>query len=198
MTKYKYYFKKPKGEITKDILRWALTAGVIAVAATSPYFLFNIVRAFAKGQDGRRYKRKDIYNTFYRLRKQECIIFEEEGNQIFISLTEEGRKKADWLQINHLVIKKPKRWDKKWRLIMFDVPHIHRPKREALRGLIKRLGLYPLQKSVWIHPHDCHDEIKLLRDFFGLSEHELRIVLTEDIGDDLFLKEKFNLRKKIK
>lgn len=194
MTKYKYYFKKPRGEITKDVLRWALTAGVIIVAATSPYFLFNIVKAFAKGQDGRRYKRKDIYNVFYRLRKQKHILFEEENNQIFISLTEEGRKKAGWLQINHLVIKKQKRWDRKWRLIIFDIPHDHRAKREALRGLIKRLGLYPLQKSVWIYPYDCCDEIELLKDFFGLSEHELRIVLAENIGSDLFLRERFNLR----
>lgn len=193
MTKYKYYFKKPKGEITKDVLRWALTAGVIAIAATSPYFLFNIAKAFAKGKDGRRHKRKDIYNAFYRLRKQGCIVFEEENNQIFVSLTEEGRKKASWLQINHLVIKKPKRWDRRWRLIIFDVPHTHRAKREALRGLIKRLGLHPLQKSVWIYPHDCHDEIELLRDFFGLSKHELRIVLAEDIEDDLFIREKFNV-----
>lgn len=194
MTKYKYYLKKQKGEITKDILRWTLTAGVIAIAATSsPFFILNVAKAFAKTREGRRYKGKDIYNAFYRLRYQECLNFEEENNQIYISLTDEGRKKAGWMQINHLVIKAPKQWKKKWYLIIFDIAHSHRAKREALRGLIKRLGLHQLQKSVWTYPHDCTDEIELLRDFFGLSEHELRVVVAENIGDDTFLREKFNI-----
>jgi DNA-binding transcriptional regulator PaaX len=193
MTKYKYYLKKPKGEITKDILQWTLTAGVVAIAATSsPFFLLNAVKAFTKTRKGQRHKRKDIYNAFYRLRCQGCLDFKEENNQVYISLTEDGRKKAGWMQINHLAIKAPKQWKKRWYLIIFDIAHNHRAKREALRGLIKRLGLYQLQKSVWAYPHDCTDEIELLRDFFGLSENELRVVVAENIGDDIFLRKKFD------
>lgn len=37
--KYKYYFTKPKSEITKDILTWLLITGAIFIAASSPYFI---------------------------------------------------------------------------------------------------------------------------------------------------------------
>lgn len=193
MTKYKYYFKKPKGEITKDILTCVLTAGTIAVAASSPYFIANVLRAFLREGRKEKYKKKEIFNAFYRLRKQGCFHVEEENNQIYISLTDEGRKKAGWFQINHLKIKTPKRWDKNWWIIIFDISHTHRAKREAFRGLIKRLGLRQLQKSVWIYPYDCCDEIELLKDFFGLDAKELRCFVTKNIGDDIELRKYFNL-----
>lgn len=194
MSKYKYYLKKPKREITKDILVGVATAGVVAVAATSPFFIINVLRVLWKEKDRSRYKRKDIYNTFYRLRKQGFLNMEEDRHgQLYISLTDKGRAKAIWYQINNLSIKVPKKWDTYWRVIIFDIKDKHRVKREALRGLLKRLGLVQLQKSVWIYPYDCRDEIDLLRDFFGLDAQELRLITARDIGDDAFLKNHFQL-----
>ena len=193
MSKYKYYLKKPKIEITKDVLIGIATAGVIAVAATSPYFIVNVLRAFWK-EDNPRYKRKNIYNTFYRLRKQGYLHMEEKNSQLYISLTEQGRAKASWYQINDLSIEKPRKWDTYWRLIIFDIKDKHRVKREALRGLLKRLGVKQLQKSAWVYPYNCRDEINLLRDFFGLEADELRLVVAHDIGDDEFLKKYFQLQ----
>lgn len=190
MSKYKYYLKKPKGIIAKDILIWAATAGVIAIAATSPFFIVNLLRAFKQGNQ---YKRDHVRNTFNRLRKQGCLTVTYKNKQMYISLTEKGRKEAGIYQINHLAIKKPKRWDKKWRVIIFDIPHEQRVKREALRGLLKRLKCYQLQKSVWAHPFDCKDEIDLLRDFFGFTQHELRLMVVENIGDEKIIQEAFNL-----
>lgn len=190
MTKYKYYFKKPKTEIAKDMIIWLAAAGVVMVAATSPFFIVNLLRVFKRG---RRYERKSIYNTFYYLRKHDYINVYQENHQMYISLTKEGRKKAGWFQINHLIIKKPKKWDHKWHIIIFDVEEEHRSKREAMRGLLKRLGLIVLQKSAWVYPYECRDEIELLRDFFGLNGDELRYIVTDDIGEDEEIRKKFNL-----
>lgn len=190
MTKYKYYFKKPKGEIVKDILDCLLAAGAITVVATSPYFLTNILRAMFSND---RYKKKSVETAFYRLRKEGCIKIKRRGHQIYVSLTDDGRKKAGWMQINHLAIKKPNKWDAIWRIIIFDIANEHRVKREAFRGFIKRLGCYPLQKSVWVHPYDCRDEIELLRSFFSFDDKELRIVEAKRISDDRELKNFFGL-----
>jgi len=56
----------------------------------------------------------------------------------------------------------------------------------------------PLQKSVWIHPFKCKDEISLLKNFFGFRDSELRFIMTKDIGSDKQLKEKFELIKRDK
>jgi DNA-binding transcriptional regulator PaaX len=94
-------------------------------------------------------------------------------------------------QIDSLEIKKPKKWDRKWRLVIFDIAQMKKIYREAFRGKIKELGFYCLQKSVWVYPFDCEAEIELLRDFFGLSQDELRLIVAEKLGEDSKLKEHF-------
>ncbi|MDI6603072.1 MAG: hypothetical protein QME57_03080 [Patescibacteria group bacterium] len=184
--KYKYYFSKPKSEIVKDVLIWLLIAGTVYIAASSPYFIRNLLENYKKWK---RYPRKKVYDTFYSLRKQRCIKIEKKGHQIYISLTEKGKKKAGMFQIDSLKIKRPEKWDRKWRLVVFDISELKKIYREAFRGKLKELGFYPLQKSVWVHPFDCRAEVELLREFFGLSEKEIRLIVAEDIGDDSKLKE---------
>lgn len=116
------------------------------------------------------YPRKKICNTFYSLRKQGCIKVEKKNHQIYISLTEKGKKKAGIFQIDNLKIKKPKKWDKKWRLVMFDISDLRKIDREAFRGKLKRLEFYLFQKSVWIYPFDCQAEIELLREFLDYQK----------------------------
>lgn len=188
--KYKYYFKKPRSAIAKDILTWLALGGAVCVAATSPYFSINLMRGLKKW---RKYKRKKVYDAFYNLRKQGCIDIKENNHQIYISLTEEGRKKADWLQIDTLKIKRPKKWDSKWRIVIFDIGQLKNIYREAFRGKLKELGFMPLQKSVWIHPFECKDEIGLLRKFFGFSEKEMRLIIAQNIGKEDWLKKIFRL-----
>jgi len=191
LRKYKYYFRKSRSEIVKDVLGWLVVAGSISVAATSPYFILNLLKGFKKG---RKYSRKKVYDTFYNLRRQGLIKVEERNHQIYISLTEEGRKKASWLQIDSLKISKPKKWDRKWRIVIFDISQLKKLYREAFRGKLKELGFRSLQKSVWIYPFGCLAEIELLKEFFGLSEKEVRLILAEDIGKEESIKKLFKLK----
>ncbi len=188
MIKYKYYFKKPRSEIIKDILKWLAVAGMVYIAASSPYFTLNLIKAFKKGK---LFQKKKVYNAFYRLRKEGCIEVKKKKHQIYIALTEKGKRKAGWLQINDLKIKRPKKWDGKYRLVIFDIAQIKKVYREAFRGKLKELGFFPLQKSVWIIPFDCRDETELLKEFFGLSDRELRLIIAENIGNDGFLRKIF-------
>jgi DNA-binding transcriptional regulator PaaX len=188
--KYKYYFKKPKAEIVKDILYWLFVTESVLIAATSPFFLTNLLKGYKKW---RKYPKKKVSDTFYNLKRQGLIEIQRRNHQIYIGLTEKGKEKAGWLQIDALKIKKPKKWDGKWRIVIFDISQLKKLYREAFRGKLKELGFYPLQKSVWVHPFECQAEVELLRDFFGLSEREIRLIVAENIGNDKNLKEFFNL-----
>ena len=97
------------------------------------------------------------------------------------------------MQIDSLKIKKPKKWDKKWRVVVFDIVELKKIRREAFRGKLKELGFRPLQKSVWVHPFNCKDEIALLRRFFGLSENDIRLITANKIEKDKELKSLFKL-----
>src|SRR3989344_358161 len=175
MSKYRYYFRKPKSEIAKDILGSLIIGGMIAVAATSPFFIINLIKCF-KGL--KKYPNKKVYDTFYKLKKQGLINFYKKNNQIYISLTEKGKRRAGWMQINDLKIKKPKKWDGKWRILLFDIAEMKREYREALRGKLKDLNFQLFQKSAWIMPYDCSREVNLLKSFFGLKDGEVRLIVS--------------------
>src|SRR3989344_3324822 len=191
MRKYKYYFRKPKSAIVQDILRLLALGGMIYVAAGSPYFIQKLLQNYSQFK---RYPNKKISNAFSRLKKQGCLRFQTVNHQIYISLTEKGKRKAGWMQIDDLEIAKPRKWDKQWRLVIFDIAQIRKIYREAFRGKLKELGFRPLQKSVWIHPYECQAEIELLKDFFGLSDKELRLIIAQSIGIDVELKKEFRLQ----
>lgn len=181
--------------LSKKILIGLLITGAIVVAASSPYFAFRLPKIVSEIFKKRKYHKGDqekFDNAFYYLKKRGYLITEKKGKQIYISLTEQGKKRAGKYQINDLQLEKPKQWDELWRIVIFDVPDLTRVKREALRGKLKELGFQIFQKSVWVHPYNCKKEIKLLREFFGLKQSQLTLIEGNIEGDN-HLRKFFNL-----
>jgi len=185
-----YFFRKPTSEIVGYILGALLLGGMIAIAATSPFFARNLIRGFGKLD---KYPSKKVYDTFYKLKERGLINFYKRNNQIYFSLTEKGKKKAGWMQVDDLKIKKPEKWDGKWRILIFDIAELRKLYREAFRGKLISLGFVMLQKSAWINPYECKKEIETLKSFFGLSGKEIRILVVGDIGEDKEYKKFFKL-----
>lgn len=193
VSKYKYYLKKPKVSIAQDILLGIALAGAIIIAGNSPYFVPRLIRSYFRWRK-RAKQQRAFQNAFYRLRRLGYIKTEQQGRQIYISLTEEGRRKAGRFQINHLKVNRPKRWDRRWRILLFDIEELHKSKREALRGILKELNFYPLQKSVWVHAFSCRDEVELLKDFFGLTSKHIRLIEVSSLdGAEEDMKRFFNM-----
>jgi hypothetical protein len=47
---HKYYFRKPRSEIAKDIFSLLLVTGAVTIAATSPYFVQNLLKGYRSGK----------------------------------------------------------------------------------------------------------------------------------------------------
>lgn len=184
------YPRKIRSEIAIDILSVLAVSGLVVIALTSPYLLRNLIRGFAKTK---KYSSKKVYNTFHNLKEKGLINFDEKNGQLFISLTKEGKNKAGWMQIDKLNILKPKKWDRKWRIVIFDISETKKEYREALRGKLKQLGFYLLQKSTWAIPYECSREINLLKNFFGLKDYEIRLIVADSIGNEKEIREFFKL-----
>jgi CRISPR/Cas system-associated endoribonuclease Cas2 len=189
--------KKNKGEITKTIITGMLVAGGITIAATNPMFgpmVLPKLLKYAKYKLKNKRQKKNFYDTFSYLKKKGMVKMEYRGKQIHISLTKEGIKLAGKYKIDDLEIKKPKKWDKKWRVLIFDIDDKHKSKREALRGKIKELGLFQLQKSVWVCPYHFQKEMETLQNFFGLTHGEMKVIVALEIENDEQMKTFFNLK----
>lgn len=176
--------------ISKEILKYLLFAGMVCIAASSPYFVLSLMKNISKYRPNEKQKFLDAFNY---LRKRGLIEIKKESHDILIALTEEGKKQAGKYQIDDLEIIRPKKWDKKWRLVIFDIPSQQSTQRNAFRRKLKELGFYPLQKSVWIHAFDCKEEIALLREFFGLNKRQIQVLLVKRLENDSFLKRFYGL-----
>ena len=182
-----------KGSVAKKILKGLSIVGQIYFVGTPPYYaVFQRLRKIFKEFNSSEESDSRFKNAFYYFKKKGYLEIRKKNHQIYIALTPEGRKRAGKHLIDDLEIQKPKNWDGKYRIAIFDIPNITRIKRDALRGKLKELGFFRLQQSVWVYPYQCEKEIDLLREFFGLNSKEL-ILIEGCVKDDKFLQKFFKL-----
>ena len=91
-----------------------------------------------------------------------------------------------------ILLKLRSQWDGKWRLVMFDIPMRFTKGREALRYHLKELDFFQFQKSAWIYPYPCEDEIIFIADFFGVGKY-VDVLTVERILKDEQVKKHFHL-----
>ena len=96
------------------------------------------------------------------------------------------RKKLLKFKLDEMIIKKPKRWDGKWRVVIFDIPEKFRLGRDYLRNKLKELGFYQMQKSAWVHPYPCGDEVDFIKELYEVRPF-VRVITADsiDIKHDL-------------
>lgn len=92
-----------------------------------------------------------------------------------------------------LTLPTPAKWDGKWRMVMFDIPHDKQKRRDVFRLRIKELGLVLYQQSVWIYPHPIQETVGQIADFYKLSRCVSFIIAESVTGENKF-KRHFNLK----
>jgi DNA-binding transcriptional regulator PaaX len=124
-----------------------------------------------------------------RLIKNKLLSLAKNGR---LELTEEGKKKLHNLEFKDFKISKPKVWDGKYRVIIFDIGVEKNRIRDAVRRQLSAWGFVRVQDSVWANPYECREVITLLKNHFGVNKNVLYIT-AESIENDIPLKKLFNL-----
>ena len=168
-----------------------LAGGLSLGLSGSPSRYFQILKMM--GREWKRINRYALHSAIKKLYLSKLI--EEKiakDGTVTLVLSQEGMQKTLIYKLDDMEIAKPKIWDKKWRVVVFDVPEHLKGAREALRGHLKQLGFWHLQKSVFVHPFPCTDQIEFLIEFYQTRPY-IRQLLAEKIDNELHLKKKFNL-----
>lgn len=169
-----------------------LATGVLLGLTRSPRQYFRLIKAVAR--EWQWIDRKYLYQVIDEFKKERLVVYEErDDGTIKIVLTELGRQKTIEFDVDKLVIRQPARWDKKWRLIIFDIPEKKRRARDALRDKLKELGFYELQKSVLVCPFPCFNELNFLIEFFEIRNY-VRLAEASFLTNDAELMLKFKLK----
>ena len=114
------------------------------------------------------------------------------NEQGVLKLSPKGETKLRQLELQDFKFQKPKKWDKKWRLLFFDIPEYRRPLREKIRRTLRLIGFQKLQDSVWVYPHPCEDLIALLKADFKVGKDMLYLIV-DFVENDQALKKTFGL-----
>lgn len=114
----------------------------------------------------KRFKKSYFYTRSYELLKTGHIEKIIKDGKPFFRLTNLGRKKI--IRDFPILAFQAKKWDRKWRLVIFDIPEKERKARDALREKLKELGFGRWQKSVYISPHDFGQDLKEFLKSWGL------------------------------
>lgn len=182
--------------LSDDVLEYLLIAGTFTVLVTAPYLLVGAIPVAHHIAEKRKYNERKLRNTYHYLRRQKYIQIKNKDGKITASLTKRGKRQARESALHkcfsNLSLKK-RRWDGKWRLLIYDVGVGERYRRELLRRCIKQAGFMQLQKSVWMYPYPCEEEIDVLRRHLNLSEPQCRLVTATSIGHAENFRKKFGL-----
>ena len=189
------YSDTPSATATKFLLMFIALGGIAFGGAVVPG-IFKILKEFNFSSDSsgeEKYTKKQINDAIGNLKRQKFIkIINEKNGKFKIKLTNKGKKRILKLSLEGVSIQRPKIWDKKWRVVIFDVPNEFNAAREALRRKMKELGFKQLQKSVWICPYDCEDEILFIAETFSVEEY-VEIITAEKLLHEKVVKKQFKL-----
>ena len=168
-----------------------LFGGIGLSVARSPNQYFKVFKEVKK--EWQKINDRALNNAIRDLYRSKLIKERENPDgSLTMVLTDKGKKKAITFNIDNMEIKKPKKWDKKWRLVLFDIPEKHKPAREALRDALKRLSFHEYQKSVFIHPYECQKEIDFVIEYFDIRPF-VRIIISVSLDNELHFRKLFGL-----
>ncbi len=178
-----------RGEIAITILK-VVAVGGFAVAVLALPGLAQVLTLFKPKNSYEKYKIKRAYDN---LTKQNYIrVYKKNGKDI-VEITKKGRKKILQYDYEKLKLKRQKKWDGLWRVVMFDIPESKKYARRALSTKLQKMGFYKFQKSIFVYPYKCGEEIEFVINYFKIKKY-VKCMLVKEIEDLAKLKKIFELK----
>jgi len=178
------------GPVQKKILL-ALMGGVALGLSASPRVYYRTLRVLKK--DWQRINQQNFNRSICRLSEEKLLEEKILADGSFkLVLAERGKKEAKKLSLlgSFISFKKPKRWDRKWRIVLFDIPEKDRVFRDILRQHLRELKFRKLQNSVFVSPYPFEKSILELVDLYRASSY-VRVITADKIDNEDGLKRYF-------
>ena len=185
------------GEVVEIVVRALAVIGIVGTSVVFPNFpivLGTIISLAKELREGRKIEKYKIKKALMGLQKRKILGIEELDGQIVIKVKKFGKSLIIKYSTRELLSYKlkTKSWDKKWRLVLFDVSEEERKKRDFLRRTLKWLGFITYQKSVFVFPYDCKKEIVYLKKILE-GKYDIKYLVAEEIDDAERLMKYFEL-----
>jgi phenylacetic acid degradation operon negative regulatory protein len=141
-----------------------------------------------------KYTNYQINRNIKRLLERGLLEIKESKQDKRLEITSKGRRLLLKYELEGLADKKPKKWDGRYRIVIFDISEHRRKTRDHLRIMLKGFGFVQLQGSVWVYPYHCQEIIELLKKYLELKS-EVVYMTADLIENDDWLLENFKLKR---
>ncbi len=176
--------RERRTKLQNAILSSLELGGVLTLAILAP----NVLQLLGKRYSNR--SKESIETASQRLLKKGLISYEEGASGRRLRITPKG---SAFLVRKSFVVRKPAKWDGRWRMVIFDIAEARKGHRHLLRKTLVEIGFERLQDSVWVFPYDCEELITLLKVDYGLGK-EVLYIIADTIERDSHLRTKFSLK----
>ncbi len=171
--------------IQKIVLRTVATAGVLSMAMLAP----NALQLLSITERGSRKRRRMnptylIDSALSKLCSRGLIAVDLGHRGKIVCLTAEGKHALAKMVARSPDDRKHRKWDKRWRMVIYDIKEKRRGTRILLQRTLRTFGFYPLQASVWVYPYDCEALLILLKADFKIGQDVLYGVVEKVEGDE--------------
>ena len=141
-----------------------------------------------KGQKGwEEYNLWRLRQVVKRMQNSQLVEIKEEKGIPIVKISKKGKNKLLKYDIEKMQLDQSN-WDGKWRLIIYDVKTPKRKNSEMFRRVITNLKFLKLQKSVYLTPFKCEDEIEYLRQVFEIGNEVLILTVRNLENEEAYRK----------
>ena len=159
------------------------------ISLTAPTAGSVIIRSIiARYVQQKRFRRKRFLEDLKRLQTRKIIEYTELPNENIKIVLKNPAKTFSAKQILEFNFDKIKlnrtKWDGKWRMVLFDIPECKKDERDVFGTKLNQLGFYALQKSVFIVPYRCENEIEFICSTLNIRENVLLFYIQNFDGEE--------------
>jgi DNA-binding transcriptional regulator PaaX len=183
--------KEARIEVQKMLLFGIAGAGLLAAALVAPGVIGAIEKIRRMTKDQERGYRHYAKTAIGKLQKRGLVSLVRQDGRAFYRLTEAGERQLLKYRLKEKSLEQ-RRWDGKWRMVIFDIKETRRVIRDRWRVEIAGFGFVKLQDSVWVSPYESEELVSLLKTEFHIGREVLYIV-ADTIENDSALRDRFGL-----
>lgn len=169
-----------KDELMDSLLsnRWYGFKGIEEIIWPDIYQTRDYYWDMLKNERRAKRKKQDFARLIRYLRSRGYLNIKDLKNRTAIMITPKGMEKLFKTRIKAGKMKQ--RPDKKWQMVLFDIPETRKKDREYFRKQLKYLGYKKLQRSIWVCPYDVLETTQQLIKNYKLGRF-VRLLLVEEI-----------------
>ena len=148
-------------KIIDELIRIGSFGALVSAGILAPGVLIGLKKPFDAlySKLDHREQEREVRRILYYMKSRGYLAGDYEHG---LQITEKARRRLKRIRLSDVTIQPQTVWDKAWRVIIYDIPEKHASARRNLTRQLRCMGCFQLQRSTWITPFPCRNEVEAI------------------------------------